>query len=470
MGRKPVSVKLSEANARPRNAAAVSQAPAVTKPRRTPGREFRIKVLAALFLITAAGGAYLAYEQFRVIRLAGTVRHAFAARRIEEAREPLRRWLALQPGSGEAYYFKAWAALAADQPDEAAQAIDQARKLGFDRALLDCLLAIGQSRSDRFKEAEPILEEAALEQVEPKDMVAKELARIYISSYRLDQAARAIEQWRTLAPEDPQPYIWRNEILSRSEVGAAVPIQNYRAALERDPNLDKARLGLAQQLSKARRFDEAEQEFLTYLKRKPNDATALLGLGRNAFQVGEVDEARRYFQSALEANPRQPDALKELSQIDLRLGRFQKACESLERLTQINPFDPEVRYSYAQALKLTGDDARSKLEFEQSVRLRKEQEEIVQLRNSSLQDSNNLSNRLRVAKWMFDHGLQDEGLKWTKEILRVDPRHVPTHELLAEYYGKEGDAGLANYHRVMASAGRAEGGASSDGAKARAPR
>ena len=47
---------------------------------------------------------------------------------------------------------------------------------------------------------------------------------------------------------------------------------------------------------------------------------------------------------------------------------------------------------------------------------------------------------------------QDEGLKWTREILRADPRHVPTHRLLAEYYGKQGNAGLANYHRVMASA------------------
>jgi len=469
MGRKPVPVKVSGANPRPRNAAAVSLAAALTKPRRPAGRKFRLKVFAALIVIGAAGSLYLAYEQFRVIRLARTVRQAFTARRIEEAREPLRRWLALQPGSGEAYYYKAWAALTADRPGEAAQAIDQGRKLGFDRALLDCLFAIGQSRSDRFKEAEPILEQAALEQAEPKDLVAKELARIYLSSYRLDQAARAIEKWRTLAPEDPQPYIWSNEILSRSEVEPAIPIQNYRAALERDPNLDKARLGLAQQLSKARRFDEAEQEFLTYLKRKPNDATALLGLGRNAFQVGEIDEARRYFQLALEANPRQPDALKELSQIDLRLGRFQKACESLERLIQIDPFDAEVRYAYAQALKLAGNDARSKLELEHWVRLRKEHEAIVQLRNRSLQDANNLSNRFRVAKWMFDHGHQDEGLKWTKEIFRVDPRHVPTHELLAEYYGKKGDAGLANYHRVMASAGQDDGGGSSDGAKARAP-
>ena len=53
---------------------------------------------------------------------------------------------------------------------------------------------------------------------------------------------------------------------------------------------------------------------------------------------------------------------------------------------------------------------------------------------------------------MFDHGHEDEGLKWTKEILRADPRHAPTHRMLAEYYDKQGDAGLANYHRLSATA------------------
>ena len=61
----------------------------------------------------------------------------------------------------------------------------------------------------------------------------------------------------------------------------AIQIRNYEAALERSPNLDAARLGLAVQLTKARRFDEAEQQFRAYLARKPGDASALVGLGRD---------------------------------------------------------------------------------------------------------------------------------------------------------------------------------------------
>jgi tetratricopeptide (TPR) repeat protein len=155
---------------------------------------------------------------------------------------------------------------------------------------------------------------------------------------------------------------------------------------------------------------------------------------------------------ALEANPREPDALKELGLIDLRLGRFSQACKSLEQLTQIDPFDHGARYTFAQALRLAGDESQAKLELAHAARLRKENEEVVDFRNALLKEPNNLRARFQVTEWMFDHGHQDEGLKWTKEILRADPRHAPTHKLLAEYYGKRGDAGLANYHRLMGSA------------------
>ena len=129
----------------------------------------------------------------------------------------------------------------------------------------------------------------------------------------------------------------------------AILIENYRAALERDTSLDKARLALAEELRNDRQFDDAEQEYRIYLKRNPTDATALVGLGRNFFQRGDLDTSTEYFEAALKVDPRQPDALKELGQIDLRLGRFQKACERLQLLCEIQPYEYDVRYSWAQA-------------------------------------------------------------------------------------------------------------------------
>jgi tetratricopeptide (TPR) repeat protein len=453
MSTKPTPVKLRAATLPTKATAAAPKAEVELTLRWLSARSARYAVVAAFILLGLSVGVFFAYDQYCISQLARSVRHAFSERRIEEVREPLGSWLKNRPGSGEAYYYKARLALAADQLAEAVLAIEQARKLGFDPALLDLLSAIGLARTTRFDQAEPILRNAFRQQLEPQAMVARELARIYLSTYRLDLAAQAIERWKTHAPEDPQPYVWSNEIAARSDVEPAILIQNYRAALDRDPNLDQARLGLAQQLSNARQFNDARREFLAYLERNPKDAAALVGLGRIAMLDGSSDDSRRYFEAALAVDPRQPEALKELGQLDLRLGNFRKACERLQLLTGIDPFDHEVCYAYAQSLKLCGDDARARAELAKAVRLRKEQAEIVELKSTLRRNPQDTDARFQVAKWMLDHGHRDEGLNWTKEILRAAPRHVPTHRILAEYYEKNGDTGLANYHRLLALAG-----------------
>jgi Flp pilus assembly protein TadD len=203
-------------------------------------------------------------------------------------------------------------------------------------------------------------------------------------------------------------------------------------------------------LSKDRRFDEAERAFLDYLNDKPKDTAAFLGLGRNAFQQGKIEDADHYFEAALRVDPRDPETLKELGQLDLRLGRIPQACARLKLSSEIEPFDHEVRYSYAQALKLAGQADQSKKELEQAARLRSEHDQIVQLRYSLLKNPSDLDSRFQIAKWMLEHGHEDEGLKWTKEILRAQPRHAQTHRVLADYYTRHGQTGLANFHRLSA--------------------
>ena len=417
-------------------------------------RQPRIVAVVILILVLAVIGGYFAYDRYQVSRLAGSVQGLLAARRYDEARGLVQRWIRERPRSAEAQYFRAWLGLVDQQPNEAVEGLAQASRLGFDPALLRPLSAICQARAGQIREAEPVLREAFDQEREPRTEVARELARIYLATYRLPQAAKPIERWRTLAPEDPQPYLASNEVASRSGTEPTIQIRNYQAALERDPNLDKARLGLAEQLTRARRFDEAEEQFRAYLARKPGDTSALIGLGRNALQNGDLDGAAKYFEEALRIDPRQPDALKELAQNDMRFGRFGPACRRLELLTRIEPYDHEIRYSYAQALKLAGDPVRARTENQLAARLRDEHEAIVRLRSKILKDPNDRDARFQVARWMFEHGQPREGLKWADEILRLDPNHVPTNQLLADYYEKQGNAGRANFHRLRTVSGQ----------------
>jgi len=407
----------------------------------------------AVALLATAGGGYLFYREYQVSLWAQSVRRRFAERQFVEAREPLARWLSARPSSAEAEYYRAYSALVVDDPGAALAAIERSRRLGFDSDRLDCLTAICQARAGRYTLAESTLVAAYRQGVPPRAEVAKELARIYLSTYRLAQAAEAIATWKALDPNDPQPYLWENEIATRSGADTSALIGNYRAALDRDPRLAKAQLGLAEQLSNAQRLDEADQAYQAYLQLNPRDAAAYVGLGRNAFRQANIDAAMRHFEKALEFSPRDAVALRELAQIELRLGRFQKAQARLELLTQVEPFDPDAHYALARVLKLLGNEKRAREEGERAVQLRKEEAEIVQWKETLLKKPNDPVARFEVAQWMLLHGHHEEGLKWTAEILRTDPRHAPTHRLLADYYQKQGNLGLANYHKLMAAGG-----------------
>ena len=220
-------------------------------------------------------------------------RRAFAERRYEAGPRTPEELARSAPSLGGGPLLPGLAGPGGQPPGRGRDEAARRQELGFDRYALEVLQAIYQSRGGRINDAEPMLRRAYDRIGGARAEVARELARIYLTTYRLTQAAEVVERYRALMPADPQPYLWSTEIGARTDAMPAEVIRNYRAALERDPDLDKARLGLAEQLTKDRRFDEAEVEYRAYLRRNPRDAAAMVGLGRNALQGGDIEGAAR---------------------------------------------------------------------------------------------------------------------------------------------------------------------------------
>jgi hypothetical protein len=51
---------------------------------------------------------------------------------------------------------------------------------------------------------------------------------------------------------------------------------------------------------------------------------------------------------------------------------------------------------------------------------------------------------------MLEHGHDEEGLRWARMILRDHPGHPETNRLMAAYYERRGNPGLANFYRLQA--------------------
>lgn len=414
-------------------------------------------VVGVLAAILAAVVGLVAFASLRTheppeARLA---REALAAGRLDEARGLIERWAAAEPGGGEADYERAILEVRADRPVEALDAMRRSIARGHAEGPLQVLRAVLLARAGKLAEAEPVLTEAFQRGDEPRAEVAEGLARIYLRSFRLSEALQVLDAWARLAPDDPRPYLLRNEVDERTDAEPAARVRNYREALRRDPNRLDTRLGLAETLREGSLLDEAEVEYDALLARDPKNVRGLAGAGRVALLKGDLTAATRLFEAVLAVAPDDKAALRELGLIDMNLGRVASAKARLKRAVEVDPHDAEARYSYSRALKLAGDDTGAAEQAAATDRLKDEQKQLLDLRKALVQHPDDIDRRAQAARWLIEHGHEKEGLEWTALVLRQRPGHPATCQLLAEYHARNGEPGLANFYRMNSSEAKA---------------
>jgi tetratricopeptide (TPR) repeat protein len=386
-------------------------------------------------------------------RDAKEARSALAAGRFAAAEAPLLRWLKARPDSAEAHFLKGRVALARGDLPGAAAGMKRATELGYPRPQLALLGALIASKLGRHAEAEPILRHAFLAAQGPDPQLDEALARVYLETYDLDRAATVIERWIREAPDDPQPFLWRTEVDSRTTAHPTAALNDYREALKRDPTLAKARLGLADELRKAHSNAEAAVEYDAYLALKPDDAAGHLGAGQNRMEMGDETAATRHLERALALDPKNASALIELAEYDLRRAEFARSLAYLDRAIKLDPFDPTIRRRRGLALTRLGRVEEAKIEQAASQRLQTELDHLDEVREHLIQSPHDRSSQLEVARWMFDHGHDAEGVRWAEKVLREQPGNAEANRLLAEYHERHGNPGLANFYRLQDSSG-----------------
>jgi Tfp pilus assembly protein PilF len=119
------------------------------------------------------------------------------------------------------------------------------------------------------------------------------------------------------------------------------------------------------------------------------------------------------------------------------------------RAAEIMPYEKDINYGLYQCLERLG-----KREEAAAVRTRlnrieadiAEMDRLTRLIGSRPHDP---ALRYEAGKVLLRNGQEAEGLRWLESALREDPQHAATHQTLAEYYEKTGDAEKAAYHRRL---------------------
>jgi tetratricopeptide (TPR) repeat protein len=413
-------------------------------------RRFAAAALAILALLIIP--ALWLRGELVVRREALAAREALDQGRLDDAAALLDRWLGHRPRAAEAHYLKARLAWARHDLGTVQQELDKAGTLGYPPPMMSGLRGLLLARTGPMTEAEPLLVESmqGADRVDPE--VAETLARHFLGSFRLGRASEVIERWIRDWPDDARPYFLRTEIETRNNSSAEIIIASYREALRRDPDLDAARLRLADSLRLNHRNAEAAEEYAVYLQHRPDDPLGHLGAGQNALDQTAIDEAVRHLDRALSLSPKDPVILGARATVESRQGHFEEALRYLDRAVAADPFDASNRYQRMIILNRLGKKEQADADRRAVEQIRKDEREFAEIGHQLRENPLDLQLRRRAAHWLMEHGHEAEAVDWARLVLQSIPADPEMNRLLADYYRRQGNAGLANFHEAHAAA------------------
>jgi tetratricopeptide (TPR) repeat protein len=144
-------------------------------------------------------------------------------------------------------------------------------------------------------------------------------------------------------------------------------VEQYRKALELDPESASAHYNLAAFLARSGEYAAAEHHFRAALEVKPS-APTYTGLAAVLYHQGRVDDAIVSLNEAIETDPKYPAAYEQLAAIRVQQGEFEEA-ESNYRLFVRKQPSAAAHQKLAEVLMRLGrvDEARKEMEMAKAL-------------------------------------------------------------------------------------------------------
>ncbi len=272
-----------------------------------------------------------------------------------------------------------------------------------------------------------------------------------IQVYRLKEGEACLQRLLELEPEN---------ILALHHLGIvyetlhrdddALPL--YERALKIQPENYRIRLQLARALLRQKKIAEAVRQFEQILP-DHRERAVLLGLARCRDQQGLPDQARQLLEELIEKHPQDVEALILRGKLDMEAGRKADAEVWFQRAHAAHPNHYEATFQLAQCLLGQGKKKEAEPYQRQVAQIDAYRRQLDKLRKQSLENPGDLMPRYEAGLLALKNGDEEEGIRWLRGILNLDPRHKDTHAALADYYERRGQADRAAFHRSQAAGG-----------------
>jgi len=196
---------------------------------------------------------------------------------------------------------------------------------------------------------------------------------------------------------------------SQKKPGAAA--EDYRKALEIDPQLTMVRYDLARALAEIGNTREAREQYEQVIREAPDLAEAHNNLGTLMVQQGELARAADEYRSAIRARSIYAEAHNNLGHVYLDQGRFQDAQTEVEEALRCDPV-------FAPAYNSLGIILGSQDRIEPATR---NFARAVQLDPSYAEAHYNLGRALHAG------GKRENAILEYRRAIQLDPGNAPAH-------------------------------------------
>jgi tetratricopeptide (TPR) repeat protein len=275
------------------------------------------------------------------------------------------------------------------------------------------------------------------------------LTQAYMRNFRLRPALAILNRWIQEEPTSAQAYFYRGWVVETLNHHQDA-MEDYLKAVELAPDRVDVRLRLAEKyLDQTRPADAAPH--LEALKRlAPDRPEVLSALGRWKFVEGKLDEARPPLEKAVEKLPNDTTLLANLARLEMQESppRPEEAEKWLRHLLEVDPADLEGQSVLVDSLRLQGrpdEAAEWQRRLDDTKALLKRANEL--LNDEVARPSTGPQVPYEIGSLYLRIGQDRVGLEWLFRALERDPGHLPTHEVLKDYYEKKGDREKAEFHR-----------------------
>jgi tetratricopeptide (TPR) repeat protein len=406
------------------------------------------RVRLAVLVPTALAGLLLGWYGWADSEWRAALR-ALDRDRYDEARDHLRWYRRLCPRSVKAVLLAARVErLDGDYPAAEGFLAEAARMQGGASAESQDEWLLLRCQRGEVDEVAPGLWNCVIRREARAPVILETLAKTYLYQARYHEALRCLHEWLQIEPDSPRALFLSAGALERlgSSRDAIVLLKRV---VELAPDHPAARLQLASLYLVEVEPDAAYEHLKVLHDTLPDSPEVESGLARCLALQGRLDEACRLFDAVYATRPDHLPTLLGRAKLELQRNRPADAEAWSRRALKVNSNDPEVHFTLFRSLQAQGGRESEALVHKQHWEALKGDFEKLHelLRHPPNELYADLETATEVGECFLRIGQEPLGLQWLYGTLERAPNHRRAHEVLANYFEKNGELDKARQHR-----------------------